>query len=111
MTCSLPHWANAASLLLQELAAAEAMAQKGLARIEDSTKSSAYSAWLGFYNSFKKALRWTPEQLVQQANYFSQTIGQLHPHAVLSLPARGPVLMPAWVTVHQCMLHLLYRVK
>ena len=62
--------------MLQELANAEARAQQGLASIPESSKSSAYQAWLGFYNSFKSKLRWTPAELVQQANYFSQTIGQ-----------------------------------
>lgn len=63
--------------VLQELAQSEARAQQGLARVGDSSKTSAYQAWLGFYNSFKKPLRWTPEQLVQHANQFSQTIGEL----------------------------------
>lgn len=62
--------------MLQELADAEARAQQGLARIPESSKTTAYQAWLGFYNSFKSKLRWTPAELVQQANYFSQTIGQ-----------------------------------
>lgn len=62
--------------MLQELADAEARAQQGLASIPESSKISAYQAWLGFYNSFKSKLRWTPAELVQQANYFSQTIGQ-----------------------------------
>lgn len=63
--------------MLQDLADAEARAQQGLAHIPDSSKTSAYQAWLGFYNSYKSKLRWTPAELVQQANYFSQTIGQL----------------------------------
>jgi ATP-dependent RNA helicase MSS116 len=64
---------------LQELAQSEARAQQGLARVQDSSKTSAYQAWLGFYNSYKSKLRWTPEHLVQQANYFSQTIGEMQP--------------------------------
>ena len=64
------------SCMLQELADAEARAQQGLANIPETSKTSAYQAWLGFYNSFKSKLRWSPAELVQQANYFSQTIGQ-----------------------------------
>lgn len=67
---------------VQELAQAEARAQQGLAKVDYSSKSSAYQAWLGFYNSFKKPLRWTPEQLVQHANQFSQTIGCSEPPAI-----------------------------
>ena len=65
---------------VQELLGAEARAQQGLASIPESSKISAYQAWLGFYNSYRKALHWSPEQLVHQANYFSQTIGQLPCH-------------------------------
>jgi hypothetical protein len=32
-------------------------------------------AWLGFYNTFKKDCNFTPEQLVQAANFFASTIG------------------------------------
>ena len=44
--------------------------------MDEQSKVKAYQAWLGFYNSFKGKLRWTPEQLVQQANIFSQSIGK-----------------------------------
>lgn len=67
---------------VEELAQSEARVQQGLARVQDSSKTSAYQAWLGFYNSYKSKLRWTPEHLVQQANYFSQTIGCDEPPAI-----------------------------
>ena len=61
---------------VQELAAAEAKAQQGIGKLGPITKGCAYQAWMGFYNSYKKFLRWSPEQLVQQANYFSRTLGE-----------------------------------
>ncbi|KAL3162374.1 hypothetical protein ABBQ32_010052 [Trebouxia sp. C0010 RCD-2024] len=67
---------------VEDLADAEARAQQGLASIPETSKTSAYQAWLGFYNSYKSKLRWTATELVQQANYFSQTIGCDEPPAI-----------------------------
>ena len=71
--------------VIQELAAAEAKAQQGLAKLGPITKGCAYQAWMGFYNSYKKFLRWTPEQLVQQANHFSRTLGELLKYSSFTL--------------------------
>lgn len=86
-------------LLLQELAESQALAQQGFARLSDASKGSAYQAWLGFYNSFKKPLRWTPEQLVQQANAFSQTIGE--PQADVAAVFHGVMQQLLWPEARQ----------
>ncbi|KAK1861182.1 hypothetical protein I4F81_003766 [Pyropia yezoensis] len=39
-----------------------------LARLPGSSTTSAYQAWLGFYNSHLRKLNWSKEQLVAQAN-------------------------------------------
>jgi len=49
--------------------------QGALDRIDDRSKGQAYAAWLGYYNSSLRDLRWTKEQLVQQANAYALTIG------------------------------------
>lgn len=93
--------------MLQELADAEARAQQGLASIPESSKTSAYQAWLGFYNSFKSKLRWTPAELVQQANYFSQTIGQFTFSPVRFATVIGRVLVCLRRSVSLTSMHFL----
>ncbi|RGP73690.1 hypothetical protein FSPOR_1940 [Fusarium sporotrichioides] len=45
-------------------------------KMEDETKSRVYQAWLGYYNSHMKSLRWDKEEMVRQANVFaSQGLG------------------------------------
>lgn len=34
-------------------------------------KEKVYQAWLGYYKTFMKTMRWTPEELVRQANTFA----------------------------------------
>jgi ATP-dependent RNA helicase MSS116 len=40
-------------------------------RISSDTRGQAYQAWLGFYNSNLRRLRWTPEKLVAAANHYA----------------------------------------
>lgn len=40
--------------------------------IEEDKRSKVYRAWLGFYKSHLKTLRWTPETLVAQANMLAK---------------------------------------
>ncbi|KAL6916671.1 hypothetical protein FSHL1_008119 [Fusarium sambucinum] len=41
-------------------------------KMEDEAKSRVYQAWLGYYNSHMKALRWSKEDLVHQGNVFAR---------------------------------------
>ena len=51
-----------------------AKAQAAFAGVPDKTKSDAYQAWLGFYNTYTKRLRWSKEECVQRANTFSAVV-------------------------------------
>jgi ATP-dependent RNA helicase MSS116 len=41
-----------------------------VARVPFETRASAYSAWLGFYNSLSSKMKWSKEQLVAHANQY-----------------------------------------
>ncbi|KAF5710956.1 RNA helicase [Fusarium mundagurra] len=41
-------------------------------KMEDDEKSRVYQAWLGYYNSHMKSLRWDKEELVRQANVYAR---------------------------------------
>ncbi len=43
--------------------------------VSEDTKAAAYRTWLGFMKGFAGKLGWSAEELVQQANFFSTTIG------------------------------------
>ena len=47
------------------------------------TTGASYQAWLGFYNSFLRRLRWDKERLVEEANIFAEE--------VLALPGPPPL--------------------
>ena len=51
-----------------------AKAQAAFAGVPDKTKSDAYQAWLGFYNTYTKRLLWSKEECVQRANTFSAVV-------------------------------------
>lgn len=55
----------------------------GLRRIDPKTCEQAYQAWLGYYNGSVRKLGWSKEQLVQQANFYSQVLGLAQPPALL----------------------------
>lgn len=55
----------------------------GLRRVDPKTAEQTYQAWLGYYNGSLRKLGWSKEQLVQQANFFSQVIGLPQPPALL----------------------------
>lgn len=63
-------------MLCQALAPLQALAQQALTRLSESSKGAAYQSWLGFYKSSLKWIGWSAEHLVQQANFFSETIGE-----------------------------------
>ncbi|KAG1748912.1 P-loop containing nucleoside triphosphate hydrolase protein [Suillus paluster] len=44
-------------------------------KLDERAISQAYSAWLGFYKSWIKQLRWTPTELVKQGAVWAQCLG------------------------------------
>jgi ATP-dependent RNA helicase MSS116 len=44
---------------------------RSMAKVGDKTKAQTYQAWLGYYKPFMRKMRFTPEQLVAEANYFA----------------------------------------
>lgn len=44
-------------------------------KLDDRSIGQAYSAWLGFYKSWLKQLRWSPTELVQQGAVWAQCLG------------------------------------
>mmetsp|Transcript_16580 Transcript_16580/g.48468 ORF Transcript_16580/g.48468 Transcript_16580/m.48468 type:complete len:594 (+) Transcript_16580:191-1972(+) len=52
-------------------------------RLPPETTGASYQAWLGFYNSFLRRLRWDKERLVEEANVFAEE--------VLALPGPPPL--------------------
>lgn len=49
---------------------------RAVSRLSDVTIGCAYQAWLGFYNSNMKTLRWDKEHLVRVANEFAAQVCQ-----------------------------------
>ncbi len=61
--------------------------------VSGETKAAAYRTWLGFYKGFAGKLGWSPEELVQQANYFAtDIIGALSCPAGKLVASRGSCL-------------------
>lgn len=56
------------------LGTAHARLANALAAVEAVSKTQAYQAWLGYYNSSTKALRWDKETLVARANDYVQQV-------------------------------------
>ena len=52
-------------------------------RLPPETTGASYQAWLGFYNSFLRRLRWDKDRLVEEANIFAEE--------VLALPGPPPL--------------------
>ncbi|KAG1819677.1 P-loop containing nucleoside triphosphate hydrolase protein [Suillus subaureus] len=44
-------------------------------KLDDRSIGQAYSAWLGFYKSWLKQLRWSPTELVKQGAIWAQCLG------------------------------------
>ncbi|KAG2157620.1 P-loop containing nucleoside triphosphate hydrolase protein [Suillus bovinus] len=44
-------------------------------KLDDRSIGQAYSAWLGFYKSWLKQLRWSPTELVKQGAVWAQCLG------------------------------------
>ncbi|KAJ9455964.1 DEAD-box ATP-dependent RNA helicase 25 [Diplonema papillatum] len=56
-----------------------------MSRLPFSTRAAAYQAWLGFYNSNLKKLRWSREKVVEVANHWITSCCQLsEPPALLA---------------------------
>jgi len=53
-------------------------------KMNNLTLVMAYQAWLGFYNSNLKLLRWSKEDLVAEANDWFASLGQREPPALLA---------------------------
>ena len=60
-----------------ESAACQASIAAAFDRVPTATKSAAYQAWLGFYNTFTKRLGWSKEECVRRANLFSSVVLRL----------------------------------
>ncbi|KAJ7228347.1 P-loop containing nucleoside triphosphate hydrolase protein [Mycena pura] len=69
----VPSAATAGSYRLDAslLAAASATTDALVARVSAETKAQAYRAFLGFYNSSLRALRWTRDDLVAHGGHFA----------------------------------------
>ena len=48
----------------------------------DATKSAAYQAWLGFYNTYTKRLGWSKEECVRRANSSHRSLGLEDPPSI-----------------------------
>mmetsp|Transcript_35225 Transcript_35225/g.86427 ORF Transcript_35225/g.86427 Transcript_35225/m.86427 type:complete len:673 (+) Transcript_35225:423-2441(+) len=57
---------------------------RSLAKVSMQTKNQTYAAWLGFYKPFCRSMKWSPEDLVRNANRFAVEI--------LGCPEPPPVL-------------------
>lgn len=56
-----------------DLSSSRLAVSQALAKVDEQTKRQAYQAWLGYYKSNLRALKWTPEVLIQQANDYAKT--------------------------------------
>jgi ATP-dependent RNA helicase MSS116 len=59
------------------------------AALPQLTLSCAYQAYLGFYNSYLKRLRWDREELVRRTNDFSSTVMKLPSPPALQAKVRA----------------------
>ena len=62
----------------------------------------AYRTWLGFYKGSMKLCRWNAEQLVQAANRYAVTLGELLGQS----PCQMKIKAHAWIHTHQAVLHI-----
>ncbi|KAL7420942.1 hypothetical protein Q5752_004896 [Cryptotrichosporon argae] len=51
---------------------ARAAVDSALAAVPEDAKAQAYQAWLGYYNSSLRALKWTQAELVRHANAYAR---------------------------------------
>ncbi|KAK4689976.1 hypothetical protein P7C73_g113, partial [Tremellales sp. Uapishka_1] len=49
------------------------MIDAGLQNVSDESKGQAYQAWIGYYNSNLRALKWSQADLVRNANDYAKT--------------------------------------
>jgi ATP-dependent RNA helicase MSS116 len=59
--------------------------------VSNSTKNMCYSAFLGFYNSSLRDLKWSKEELVQQGNAYALQV--LKTHGVPPIPKKTVGMM------------------
>ena len=57
-----------------EIADATNKVNQAMDRLPDDAKSQAYGAWLGYYKAFLKSMKWSPADLVQNANAFARDV-------------------------------------
>ncbi|PWY99819.1 DEAD-domain-containing protein [Testicularia cyperi] len=50
--------------------------ENAMSQVDTLTRSQAYQAHLGFYKTYLKALRWTPETLISSTNEYARNILQ-----------------------------------
>ncbi|EJU04856.1 DEAD-domain-containing protein [Dacryopinax primogenitus] len=53
---------------------AQEMVSQTYQAMESVSKAQAYQAWMGYYNSYLKVLRWTKQDLVQRANDYAMNV-------------------------------------
>lgn len=58
----------------QRLSTSHARLGQALSSVDPVSKTQAYQAWLGYYNSSTKSLRWDKDTLVARANDYVQQV-------------------------------------
>lgn len=65
-----------------EIKAVTPQIARAMDQVDRKSKAQAYSAWLGYYKTSLKSIKWTPTQLVEHANAYSSDVlryGPKHP--------------------------------
>ena len=61
------------SLSSQKLPSDRATVEEALLAVPPEAKAQAYQAWLGYYNSHTKSLKWSSAELVKAANEYADS--------------------------------------
>ncbi|WRT65276.1 uncharacterized protein IL334_002219 [Kwoniella shivajii] len=56
----------------EDMSRSRDLVNKALATVSDEAKTQAYQAWLGYYNSNMKTLKWSQTDLVRNANDYAK---------------------------------------
>ncbi|CAK9787096.1 unnamed protein product [Cutaneotrichosporon oleaginosum] len=70
----------------EAMAQARTSANRALASVDEEAKGQAYQAWLGYYNSSLKKLRWSQTDLVAHANDFAREVLRTEPQGPMWVP-------------------------
>lgn len=57
-----------------EIKAVTPQIARAMDQVDRKSKAQAYSAWLGYYKTSLKSIKWTPTQLVEHANAYSSDV-------------------------------------